>query len=146
MGITLQNSISSMDIPYSGMFRLRRDIARIIDKSLGVHYARLASLRDTKSFEMYDSYTEALLNKCIKKHGEDILKAFEFLYAFDGDGSVSWDCCEELLKVLTNKPSVLRIFQNTTYGYSGKSNPSRGYDFVRLLRECVKNKKSLEWF
>lgn len=144
MGVKLYSSKSDMDIPYQGMFCMRRDIAMVADNVLGRHYAAMPNVNKADT-DLYNMHTEILVSEYILFHGKSAGKIMNFLYASDCSGQVTYGCCQQLLKLLDADTPAAKQFKNTVYGYSGRRNPAEGSDFVRILHECADEKKPLRW-
>jgi len=146
MGVTMKSPKSSVDMSYFGFARLQRDIAYMADMALGelvvigrkVHTSEEAQCFEEEAAEQMQAYTLV--------HGQRSGKIADFLFAEDCGGSVTYGCCQELLKVLTASNDREKQFAYTVYGYAGwGKDAARGEDFIRLLRECADAKKPLRW-
>ena len=146
MGVTVQSSKSKLDMSYFGFARLRRDIAYMADIELGMQYEKGLHVHTPEEAECFVTEVAELMQAYTLVHGQRPGKIADFLFAEDCGGSVTYGCCQELLKVLTASDDREKQFAYTVYGYAGwGENAARGEDFIRLLRECVDAKKPLRW-
>ena len=145
MGLTIKSPNSSIDVSYGGFYRLRSAIAYMISDEFGKAYD---ALFDRPSEEEEKSISERL-NRMIAEyesaHGAKYDCVFEFLFAPDTGGALSYGGCRTLQALILMSHSG-EWFNALLIGYAGWERPATGADFMRLLDECGRERKPLKWF
>lgn len=145
MGLTIKSPKSNIDVSYGGFYCLRSTIASMISAEFGKDYD---ALFDHPSEEEEKAILERL-NRMIAEyesaHGAKYDRVFEFLFAPDTGGTLSPSGCRTLQALILISRSG-EWFNALLIGYAGWERPATGADFMRLLDECVRERKALKWF
>lgn len=145
MGLTIKSPKSNIDVSYSGFYRLRSAIASMISAEFGEAYD---ALLDHPSEEEEKAISERL-NRMIAEyenaHGAKYDRVFEFLFAPDTGGALSYGGCQTLQALILASRNA-EWFHALLIGYAGWEHPATGADFMRLLDECGRERKALKWF
>ena len=145
MGLTIKSPNSSIDVSYSGFYRLRSAIASMVSTEFGEAYD---ALLDRPSEEEEKAISERL-NRMIAEYesalGEKYDRVFEFLFAPDVAGVLSYGGCRTLQALILASRSA-EWFNALLIGYAGWERPATSADFMCLLNECVRERRALEWF
>ncbi|MBO5521773.1 MAG: hypothetical protein J5973_08890 [Eubacterium sp.] len=142
MGVTVRSPHYEIDLGYFGFFRLRRKVAELLGEEIGAHYdemRRTHTFADKEAedafWEQYDARTEFLASQKPK----NTWKVFEFLYAPDCDGKVTYGACKQILAVIGDYDD------NLLYGYAGHKDCAKFADFKRIMEDCAATKRPMRW-
>ncbi len=142
MGVTVKckKTGRELDMGYIGFKRWRDKIAELYGGEWWEHYKTLddAPFSDfrgqrTEFFKAFDWKTEQL----IKDKKADI-KIVDFCLQCDGEGSINYGACKNILKAIGN------YTDDQAYGYAARAD----HDWERLktiLQDCVDTKSKLVW-
>jgi len=126
---------------YAGFNRLRTKVAELTGPEIWEHYKKLnqAIFLDGEKreafFNEYDIEISRLEEIYHIPHG-----VLDFLYASDGSGNISFDKCKEIWEVIKNYDDHL------LYGYVGRKDCAKFKDFKEIVKDCMINKSSMEWY
>lgn len=142
MGVTVFASGISLDFDmgYGGFYHLRKNIALALDQEFGEHYANiLDTLHASKSEKdaYWKKYEEIINRKNLRKNNLTVLS---FLLKSDCGGKISWKTCKKIYDLIKDVDFEDRGFR---YAAHRKNDYE---DFKKFLRECVKNKRYMQWF
>lgn len=144
MGVTVKCKKTgySIDLGYSGFFRLRSKVAWLYSEEFGKHYAELFAVKtiemDAKEREAwYEAYDNKTINLIQSGHLD--IKIADFCYQSDTVGEIRYGACKNILK------AIGEYDDDVLYGYCGRADCAKFRDFKRILQECVNNKSSLVW-
>lgn len=136
MGLTIYSKNKSIDMSASGFMRLRTTIAYLRGVELGKHYDKAKICHTDEDYDKYDKETEELFNQYYSKDAW----LFEFLYASDIEGKLTYGKCRKLLDIIGDYDD------NICYGYAGLPDCAKFKDFKDILVDCVANKRQMIWY
>jgi hypothetical protein len=141
MGITISSKNHSIDMGCGGFNRLRNKVAELTGKEIGEHYAYL-----DKGMFLYGEARKMFFSEYNKKISEleEQLKIphgiLDFLYASDCEGKITYGKCKQIYKAIENYDDDI------LYGYCGRSDCAKFKDFKEIVKDCINNKCSMEWY
>lgn len=147
MGLTLTDHIYSLDIPYSGFYRLRCDIACMMSDDIGAYYGKMpeALAGDERSKRSWEDGINKALNDYLDEQKSYMSRVADFLFLPDCEGSITYGACRHIADLIDKNGGV--DFMDRIYGYAGWGGKAcRGRDIYRLLKECATLKKRLVWY
>lgn len=147
MGLTLNGYGVSSDIPYSGFYRLRCDIASMLSDDIGQLYAKMPdTLRGSESMrKQWENEINAAINGYLDSHSIIMAKVTDFLFMSDEEGMITYGTCKALVRLIDKKGGP--EFSSTVYGYAGWGDKAcRGRDILNILKSCADNKKPMVWY
>ena len=142
MGLTIESKNCSIDMGAIGFDRLRTKVAELAGKDFGELYVkgkeglRLWDEERTKFFEKYNKE----INKLDKKYNYEMNKVLYFLYASDIKAEMPVDVCKKLYEVIKDYDD------DVAYGYVGRPDCAMFKDFKELVKDCIDNNCSMEWW
>lgn len=150
MGVTLSGPDISDDIPPSGFFRLRRDIAYMLSKNLGDLYDSMIDILhsdDDRKKDQWETDINAAINDFLSSHNKTDEKIIDFLFESDCDGSITYGTCKKIINLIDSlNDDRKQEFFHTIYGYAGWGGKAcHGYDVYQILKSCTDNRKPLRW-
>ena len=141
MGLTMKSKNYSIDMGYGGFGRLRLKIAELTGKEIEEHYKEL-----DKGMFLFGAEKEVFFEKYNKRISE-LEEEFkipsgilDFLYASDCEGKITVAKCKQIYKVIKDYDDDI------LYGYCGRSDCAKFKDFKQIVKDCIDNKCSMEWF
>lgn len=143
MGLTIKckKTGRSIDMSYSGFFRLRNKVAELAGSPFAEHYAtlaagsRLCGKDRTEFFERFDKRTlEYIRTKSVSA------KVVDFLLQSDCDGKIHYGACKVLLRYIGDYDD------DVLYGYAGRPDCAKFADFKAILQDCVQNECDMVWY
>lgn len=151
MGIALSGPDISTDLPPSGFFRLRRDLAYLISKKAGDLYDKMIEINLSGTEQQKKTWVEAMnheLDTYIAVHGKRYEKVCDFLFMSDCDGRISYATCKRIVGLINSTDIIRRdVFMDTVYGYAGWGDKAcKGKDVYEILKNCADAKKPLIWY
>lgn len=141
MGVTIESNKHSIDLGYVGFNRIRVKVAELTGPEIGELYKELDKgiyLPYKEKEEFFKEYNKKLSNleeKIKISHG-----ILDFLYESDCSGEISYEKCEQIYEVIKNYDD------NILYGYVGREDCATFKDFKEIVKDCIDNKCSMEWF
>lgn len=146
IGITLQGYNISTDIPYSGFFRMRRDIAYMMSDDIGVWYEKMPTLLHCSGKEkaVWGNSINKAINDYIKTHIKSMMKVVNFLFLPDCEGRIAYGTCRLICKILAHQ--IQGGFSTLFMAMQDGEKKSAAADIYRILKNCSDNKKPLQWF
>lgn len=145
MGLTIKSPNSSIDISYGGFYRLRSAIASMISAEFGEAYDALFDHPSEEEEKAISERLNRMIAEYVSAHGAKYDRVFEFLFAPDTGGALSYGGCRTLQALILTSCGA-EWFDALLIGYAGWERPATGADFMRLLDECVRERKALKWF
>lgn len=148
MGITLSGPGISNDVPSSGFFGLRRDIAYMLSSKIGKQYESLLEVYyDKEAKAEWEEETNHIINDFLASHNKSDERVIDsFLFACDCDGKITYGTCKRIMSIIDNSKNKDK-FMKTIYGYAGwKDEACRGKDVYEILQACAEKKKPMTWF
>lgn len=143
MGVTINSKSKSIDLGYGGFSLLRTKISELTNTQIAEHYKELEKgsfLFDEDKrkefFKKYDAETKRLDEKYDYKYNSIL----HFLYACDCEATMDADVCKDLYEVIKDYDDDI------AYGYVGRSDCTTFEDFKELVKDCVDNNCSIEWY
>ncbi len=138
IGITIRNKQHSYDLSYSGFYRLRRDIAYLINKEFGILYEEWTSLVSPISdTEGNDRLSKMFENGVLTENDAPVI---EFLFMPDTEGKIPVPMCRRIRNLIKD----LRLYGK--YGYIGQGDCFCFAHFQKLVDESVKNRWVIRWW
>lgn len=145
MGVTIKSPNSSIDVSYGGFYRLRSGIAQMISAEFGEAYDTLFDHPSADEEKAIVERLNCMIAEYESTHGAKYDRVFEFLFAPDTGGALSYGGCRTLQALILMSRSG-EWFNALLIGYAGWERPATGADFMRLLDECARERKALKWF
>ena len=141
MGVTIESKNHSMDLGYGGFYNLREKIAELTASDIYEHYKKLgdAPYDEEKRKWFFEEYDSKISEISKKYRGEKDL-ILNFLYASDGNGTISVEACKAIYEVIKDYDDDI------LYGYIGKKDCARFRDFKEIVKDCIDNECEMEWF
>ena len=142
MGVTIESKNYSIDMGYGGFINLRTKVAELAADDIGEHYKKLEKGMflfgevKKKFFEEYDKKTAEL----DEKYNHEFNAVLHFLYASDCGAVMPLDVCEKIYEVIKDYDD------DVLYGYAGKPDCAKFKDFKELVKDCIDNNCSMEWW
>lgn len=142
MGLTIESKNCSIDMGAFGFDRLRTKVAELAGKDIGELYVKgkeglkLWDEERTKFFEEYDKK----VNELDKNYNYEMHNVLYFLYAPDIKAEMPVDVCKKLYEVIKDYDD------NVVYGYFGRPDCAMFKDFKELVKDCIDNNCSMEWW
>lgn len=127
---TYLNSSQKLDIGYIQFFRLRCEIASIMDKDFGEVYSHIPFCHKKEDVELNDKVINIIIKK--KQLNKTYKDVIDFLYMCDCGGSVSYKTCKKLYGLLGKDSSIKhdKFLKN----------------FLNLLNECYIKHRRMVWY
>lgn len=145
MGLTIKSPKSSIDVSYSGFYRLRSAIASMVSEEFGEAYDALFDHPSEEEEKAISERLNRMIDEYENAHGAKYDRVFEFLFAPDIGGALSYGGCRTLQALILTSHRG-EWFHALLIGYAGWEHPATGADFMRLLDECARERKALKWF
>lgn len=145
MGLTIKSPNSSIDVSYGGFYRLRSAIASMVSAEFGEAYDALFNRPSEEEEKVISERLNRMISEYESVHGAKYDRVFEFLFAPDTGGVLSYGGCRTLQALILTSNSG-EWFNALLIGYAGWEHPATGADFMRLLDECARERKALKWF
>lgn len=145
MGLTIKSPKSSIDSTYGGFYRLRSAIAGMVSAEFGKDYGALFDHPSEEEEKAILKRLNCMIAEYESAHGAKYDRVFEFLFAPDTGGVLSYGGCRTLQALILTSHSSEPL-DALLIGYAGWERPATGADFMRLLDECVRERKALKWF
>ena len=142
MGVTIESKNYSIDIGYVGFKRLRTKIAELTTEEIAKHYKHLDDaprFGDSSRYLFFDSYDKKI-EELDKKYDYKYDEVLDFLYASDCNAEIPYTHCEKIYELIKDYDD------NILYGYVGRPDCARFVDFKNLVKDCIDNKCSMEWW
>lgn len=137
MGVTIQTKHApSIDLGYIGFRGLRTRIAYLVNEELGKLYEDIPMYGTKEDFEKYDKRIQDLSVKL----GDEYDCIFEFLYASDCNGKISYKTSKEIWKYIKDYDD------NVCYGYSGRPDCAMFKDFKEIIKSSMEKRCIVEWW
>lgn len=142
MGVTIKSKNYSIDMGYGGFVALRTKVAVLAADDIGEHYKELEKgmfligTTKAKFFEEYDKKTAEL----DEKYNHEFNAVLHFLYASDCDAEMPVEVCKKIYEVIKDYDD------NVLYGYAGRPDCAMFKDFKELVKDCIDNDCSMEWY
>lgn len=141
MGVTIESKNKSIDLGYGGFEILRTKISELTNSEIAKHYKELDDrwkhLSDREEFfKQYDAKTKEIDEKYDYKYNSILY----FLYACDCGATMEVDICKEIYEVIKDYDD------DVSYGYSGRKDCAKFKDFKELVKDCIDNNTSMEWW
>lgn len=148
MGVTIQckKTGRSIDLGYSGFFRLRRKVAElqggpfldVFQEIFNPHSDANEFTETTETPEQFDERMNLKIDSILSAKQADI-KVVDFLLQPEVDGWIRYGACKNILKVIKDYDD------NILYGYCGRRDCAKFADFRAILEDCVINKSDMVW-
>lgn len=139
MGVSISSKNKSLDLTYSGFFRLRSEIANAVDKDLGKLYSTITqgyNLSLEERDEFFSKFDQDL-NDIEQRKGIDS-DIIDFLMMSDTSGEIAASVVEKILYLLS------LITEERNYGYGIR--PVTNKDILSLFKDASENKTAIEWY
>lgn len=143
MGVTINSKNNSIDLGYMGFNRLRTKVAELINDEIAEHYKEcdksiciFSDKEREQFFKKYNAETE----KLDKKYDYKYNSVLHFLYACDCGETMGVEVCKEIYEVIKDYDD------NIQYGYTGRKDCAMFKDFKELVKDCIDNNESMEWY
>ena len=139
--LTISNKNREIDIPYSGFFRIRKELAKCFSEEFASHYAEMLDgmglwgEERVRFYAEYDQKTELICNQTIDNtpisQRKNFIALLNFLFLPDCDFEASGDMCRKVWLLVSGKE-----YTDFICGYPGRENPVKYSDFLHILKEC----------
>ena len=96
MGLTIKSPNSSIDVSYGGFYRLRSGIAQMISAEFGEAYDTLFDHPSADEEKAIVERLNCMIAEYESTHGAKYDRVFEFLFAPDTGGALSYGGCRTL--------------------------------------------------
>lgn len=142
MGLTINSKNHSIDLNYSGFYRLRKKVAELTEPDIYEHYKKLNDWRyvlisKSEGFsEEYDKKIVELDEKYDGKYSEIL----DFLYTSDCDGEADSEHCKSVYEIIKDYDDDI------CYGYCGRSDCAMFKDFKQLIKDGADTGMGIEWY
>lgn len=137
MGISIGNCRQSIDMPYSGFYKLRNKVADLLNEDFSKLYHEYVSLSPTISDkEANDRLEKLYVENKLTENDNDIL---DFLFQPEYKGKLNYKGCRKLFNLIKDYDD------NILYGYAGRSDCAMFKDFKKIVYECYSNRIILKW-
>lgn len=138
MGLTIKSPNSSIDVSYGGLYRLRSAIASMVSAEFGEAYDALFNRPSEEEEKVISERLNRMISEYESVHGAKYDRVFEFLFAPDTGGTLSYGGCRTLQAlILTSRGS--EWFHALLIGYAGWERPATGADFMGILNKWWKS-------
>ena len=143
MGITIKSKNCSIDLGYGGFKALRTKVAELTAPDIYEHYKNMEKgmmlFGAEKRKKIIDDYNEKIQQLSDKYHGEKD-EILNFLYASDSSGEMDLKHCESIYEVVKDYDDDIY------YAYSRRLGCTMFKDFKMVVKDCIDNSCSMEWF
>lgn len=141
MGVTIESKNYSIDMGYDGFKRLRTKIAELTTEEIAKHYKHLddAPHFGGISHLFFESYNKKI-EELDKKYNYKYDVVLNFLYASDCNAEIPYTHCEKIYELIKDYDDDI------LYGYVGQPDCAKFADFKNLVKDCIDNKCSMEWW
>lgn len=135
MGVTIRNKGSYVDLTYSGMFNLRKEIASIYSTSFRDFYEDWCEGKYTneEGNKMLEKY---FIDGTLKEEDEMVL---DFLFASDCEGKLPYKSCRRLYTIIKDYDT------NKIFGYCGRPQKGTFEEFKKVVECSAKNRLVMFW-
>ena len=120
-----------------GFFALRKNIALAMDKEFGENYALLGQCITDAEYAENDRKAEHIIRS--KKLDERYMDVLAFLYKPDTEGSISYQTCGKIYKLIKDIDFAGKGFQYATYRRDDYE------EFKAFLKECYSRRRMMRW-
>lgn len=141
MGVTISSKNHSIDMGYFGFNSLRTKVAELTAPDICEHYKglTLAPMLGEARKSYFDAYNKKT-NELNEKYDGKYLYVLHFLYASDCGAEMPPDVCEKIYEVIKDYDDDI------LYGYSGRPDCAKFKDFKEIVKNCIDNNCSMEWY
>lgn len=141
MGVTIESKNYSIEMGYNGFKRLRTKIAELTTEEIAKHYKHLddAPHFGDISHLFFDSYNKKI-EELDKKYNYEYDVVLNFLYASDCNAEIPYTHCKKIYELIKDYDDDI------LYGYVGQPDCAKFVDFKNLVKDCIDNKCSMEWW
>lgn len=142
MGLTINSKNHSIDLNYSGFYRLRKKVAELTEPDIYEHYKKLNDWRYVlinKSEGFSEEYDKKIVELDEKYDGK-YTQVLEFLYTNDCEGEADAEHCKAVYGIIKDYDDDI------CYGYCGRSDCAMFKDFKQLIKDGADTGTGIEWY
>ena len=142
MGLTINSKKHSIDLSYSGFYRLRKKVAELTEPDIYEHYKKLNDWRYvliSKSEGFSEEYDKKIVGLDEKYDGK-YTQVLEFLYTNDCEGEADAEHCKAVYGIIKDYDDDI------CYGYCGRSDSAMFKDFKQLIKDGADTEMGIEWY
>lgn len=103
-GVTINSKNHSIDLSYSGFYRLRKKVAELTKPDIYEHYKMLNdgsyALIKIKGNEDFFAWYDRKIEELDKKYDGKYSEVLDFLYTSDCDGEADADHCKSVYEII----------------------------------------------
>lgn len=143
MGITIKSKNCSIDLGYGGFMVLRTTVAELTAPDIYEHYKDLEKgimLFDTEKRKAFFNDYDAKIQQLSEKYHGEKDGILDFLYASDCSGEMDLEHCKSIYEIIKDYDDDI------CYGYCGRPDCAMFKDFKLVVKDCIDNNCSMEWF
>lgn len=137
MVITAKNSSYDFYMSYGGFYRLRKNIASVMDEEFGENYAKLLYCHTNEDFAENDKRANEIIEK---KHLDKYADILDFLYMEDASGKIPHTTCKQIYDLIKDYD-----FQNSYFRYAADAHNDYE-EFKNFLKECYSKRRNMQWY
>lgn len=142
MGLTINSKNHSIDLSYSGFYRLRVKVAELTAPDIYEHYKKLNDWRYvlvSKGENFFTEYDKKIVELDEKYDGK-YTQVLEFLYTSDSHGEADAEHCKSVYEIIKDYDDDI------CYGYCGRSDCVMFKDFKQLIEDGADTGTGIEWY
>ena len=143
MGVTIESKNCSIDMGCGGFNALRTKVAELAADDIGEHYNKLTDgmiIFGAEEREKFFKEYNKKIAELDKKYNGEMSEVLDFLYVSDMGAKMSVDVCKKLYEVIKDYDD------DVAYGYVGRPDCAMFKDFKELVKDCIDNNCSMEWW
>lgn len=144
MGLTINSKNHSIDLSYSGFYRLRKKVAKLTKSDIYEHYKMLNdgsyALIKIKGNEDFFAWYDRKIEELDKKYDGKYSEVLEFLYTSDCNGEMDAEHCKSVYEIIKDYDDDI------CYGYRGRSDCVMFKDFKQLIKDGADTRTGIEWY
>lgn len=142
MGLTINSKNHSIDLSYSGFYRLRVKVAELTAPDIYEHYKKLNDWRYVlvSKVENFSTEYDKKIVELDEKYDGKYTQVLEFLYTSDSHGEADAEHCKSVYEIIKDYDDDI------CYGYCGRSDCAMFKDFKQLIKDGADTGTGIEWY
>ena len=142
MGLTINSKNHSIDLSYSGFYRLRLKVAELTAPDIYEHYKKLNDWRYVlvSKGENFSTEYDKKIVELDEKYDGKYTQVLEFLYTSDSHGEADSEHCKSVYEIIKDYDDDI------CYGYCGRYDCAMFKDFKQLIKDGADTGTGIEWY
>ena len=142
MGLTINSKNHSIDLSYSGFYRLRVKVAELTAPDIYEHYKKLNDWRYVlvSKGENFSTEYDKKIVELDEKYDGKYTKVLEFLYASDSHGEADAEHCKSVYEI------IKEYDDDIIYGYRSGIEAVLFKNVKQLIKDGADTGTGIEWY